>query len=254
VKTHAKRGGSGGRSAPGAMSEQAAVVLVHGAAAGSWTWHLIVEGLRERGIDAHAPDLPSCSAPDASIDLHDDARFVRATLDKIDKPIVLVGNSYGGAVITEAAVDHARVKHLVYVAALMPRANEPIAGIIGSLHSGLTDAVQLLDDARIVFDPDVDLKASFQHAPADEQAFIKPNLGRPMSMGLDSAVGSTRVAWKTIPSTYVVCTDDLALPPEAQREWAKERATDVLEWATDHSPQHSRPDLVVELLERLVRE
>jgi pimeloyl-ACP methyl ester carboxylesterase len=236
------------------MPEQAAVVLVHGAAAGSWTWHLIVDALRERGIDAHAPDLPSCSAPDPSIDLHDDARFVRTILDEIDRPIVLVANSYGGAVISEAAVDHTRVRHLVYMAALMPRANEPIAQIIGSLHSGLTDAVQILDDARIVFDPDIDIQASFQHSSADEQAFIKPNLGRPMSMGLDPEIGLTRVAWRTIPSTYVVCTDDLALAPEAQREWGKERATEVVEWPTDHSPQHSRPDLVVELLERLARD
>jgi pimeloyl-ACP methyl ester carboxylesterase len=231
----------------------AVVVLVPGAAAGAWTWHLVVDGLTERGIEVRAVDLPSCESSDASVDVHDDARHVRRIIDDADQPVVLVANSYGGAVISERAVDHPGVVRLVYLAALMPKADEPIAGIIGGLHSGLTDSVHLLDDGRIYFDPEIDMQASFQHAPPEEQAFIRPFLGQPTSFGLDSRVSLPKVAWKTIPSTYVVCADDLALPPDAQRSWAKQRATEVIEWPTDHSPQHSRPELVVDLLERLAR-
>jgi pimeloyl-ACP methyl ester carboxylesterase len=235
------------------MTEPATVVLVHGAAAGSWTWHLVTSGLEDRGIDTRAVDLPSCSAPGPSVDLHDDARHVREVLNDVGAPIVLVGNSYGGAVMSEAAVDHPSVKRLVYIAALMPRPEEPIADILGGLKSGLTDAVHLLDDARIVFDPDIDIEASFQHASTEERAFVLPRLGRPMSMGLDTKLSLPQVAWQSIPSTYVVCADDLALTPDAQRRWASERATETVEWPVDHSPQHSRPDLVVDLLERLAR-
>jgi pimeloyl-ACP methyl ester carboxylesterase len=232
----------------------AAVVLVHGGAAGSWTWHLVVDGLRERGIVTHAVDLPSCSAPGPTIDIHDDAKHVRALLDEIDAPVVLVGNSYGGAVMGEAASDHPNVKRLVYIAALIPKAGEPLFDILSALHSGLTDSVELLADGRIVFDPDVDLDASFQHASAKEREFIRPHLGRPMSMGTDMKVAPTAAAWESIPATYVVCADDLALPAEAQRSWAGRRAKETIEWPTDHSPQHSRPDLVIELLARLANE
>jgi pimeloyl-ACP methyl ester carboxylesterase len=232
----------------------ASVVLVHGGAAGAWTWHLVVDGLTANGIDARAVDLPSCSAEGPTDDVHDDARHVRALLDEIAEPVVVVANSYGGAVITEAAAGHPRIKRLVYIAAMMPRAGEPLFEILSGLHSAITDAVELLPDGRIVFDPETDLRGSFQNAPEEEIAFIRPNLGRPMSMGTDPTVSLTAAAWEITPSTYVVCTDDLALPPDAQREWAKERATDVIEWPVDHSPQHSAPELVVDLIERLARE
>jgi pimeloyl-ACP methyl ester carboxylesterase len=105
-----------------------------------------------------------------------------------------------------------------------------------------------------MFDADIDMEASFQHASAEEREFIRPYLGRPMSMGSDPGVCLPAVAWAKVPSTYVVCADDQALPASAQREWGKQRATEVVEWPVDHSPQHSRPDLVVDLLERLANE
>jgi pimeloyl-ACP methyl ester carboxylesterase len=228
----------------------ATVVLVHGAAAGSWTWHLVVDGLTARGIDARAVDLPSCSAEGPTIDVHDDARYVRSRLDEISGPIVLVGNSYGGAVISESALDHPGVARLVYISALMPRPNERFFDLLSSLESGLTDATHLLEDGRLVFDADIDMEASFQQAPDDERDFIRPYLGRPMSMGTDPGVCLARVAWNDVPSTYLVCVDDQALPVTAQREWAKQ-ATEAVEWPSDHSPQHSHPNLVVDLLERL---
>lgn len=229
----------------------ATVVLVHGGAAGSWTWHRVVDGLTEHGVRVHAVDLPSCSAEGPTVDVHDDARFLRAVLDEIEAPVVLAANSYGGAVITEAATAHPQVRHLVYIAALMPRADEPLFQILSGLHSAITDAAELLPDGRLRFEPEIDLRGSFQKSSEEEREFIRPNLGRPMSLGTDPEVALTSAAWESVPSTYVVCTEDLALPPDAQRQWAKERATEVLEWPVDHSPQHSEPDLVVELLERL---
>ena len=228
----------------------ATVVLVHGGAAGAWTWHLVVDGLTQRGIDARAVDLPSCSAPGPTVDVHDDARHVRSLLDEIDGPIVMAANSYGGAVMSEAAIDHAGVRRLVYIAALMPQPDERFLDILSGLSSGLTDATHLTEDGRLTFDPDLDMEASFHHASAEEREFIRPYLGRPMSLGSDPGVCLSRVAWNDIPSTYIVCLDDQALPVNAQREWAK-GATEAVEWPSDHSPQHSHPDLVVDLLARL---
>lgn len=236
------------------MTEAASVVLVHGGAAGAWTWHLVVDGLREQGIDAHALDLPSCVASDNSIDAHDDARFLRDAIDGIGRPVVILGNSYGGFVMSEAACDHPNVRRLVYMAAVMPKPGETLMGIIGSIESDATASIEVLADGRIVFDPDGDLESSYHQSSAEEQAFIRERIGRPMSLGPDPELSLSRVAWESIPSTYVVCSDDRALPPDVQRSWAKERATEVVEWPTDHAPQHSQPQLVVELLARFASE
>jgi pimeloyl-ACP methyl ester carboxylesterase len=74
-----------------------------------------------------------------------------------------------------------------------------------------------------------------------------------MSFGTDPTAASVRdVGWTTIPSTYVVCADDLSILPEAQRRWAQERANEIVELASDHCPQVSHPDLIADLLEKLV--
>lgn len=233
----------------------ASVVLVHGAGAGSWTWRLVADGLGARDIDVHTPDLPSCTAPDNSVSMDDDIVHVRSVLDDVDGAVVLLGNSYGGYVISGAAVDRPHVRRLVYLSALMPKAGEGMfetaaAATVPSDEMGL----RTLADGRIVFEPAADLASSFHLAPPEEVASIRSHLGRPMSLGPDPNLSLPRVAWETIPSTYVVCSEDRALRPEVQRQWANERATDFIEWPVDHSPQHSHPELVIGLLDRLARE
>src|SRR4249920_2443204 len=92
------------------------VVLVHGAWHGAWCWERVVAGLSHRGVRAVAVDLPGHGAdPGPFTDLHGDAARVRDVLDGLDQSVVLVGHSYGGAVVTEAG-DHTCVEHLVYIA------------------------------------------------------------------------------------------------------------------------------------------
>jgi pimeloyl-ACP methyl ester carboxylesterase len=83
-------------------------------------------------------------------------------------------------------------------------------------------------------------------------ALVRVNAGEPMSFGTDPTKAAfADVGWKTIPSTYVVCTEDHSILPEAQRRWAAERASEVVEWPSDHCPQLSHPGLVADLLEKL---
>jgi pimeloyl-ACP methyl ester carboxylesterase len=232
----------------------ATVVLVHGAGAGGWTWHLVVDRLAQRGIESRAPDLPSADASDNSVGLADDVACVRGVIHEIDGPVVLVGNSYGGFVISGAAVGERCVRRLVYVAALMPNPGEALLEVampatVPSDEMGLS----FLDDGRIVFDPEADLASSFQLAPPDEVEWIRPRLGRPMSIGSDANPVLEAVAWNDVPSTYVVCAQDKALRPDAQRTWAKERATEFVELDSDHCPQHSQPDALTDLLEKIAR-
>ena len=233
----------------------ATVVLVHGAGAGGWTWHLLVDELARRGIDSRAPDLPSSDAFDNSIGLADDADYIREIVHEIGAPVVLVGNSYGGFVISGAATGESSVRHLVYVAALMPMPGEALFDITAEATVPYDEmGLSFLGDGRLVFDPEHDLASSFHLAAPDEAEWIRARLGRPMSLGPNPHATLDAVAWHDTPSTYIVCTEDRALRPEAQRTWAKQRATKVIELNADHSPQHSRPDAIADVIEAIARD
>lgn len=234
------------------MPETATVVAVHGAWSGSWMWWKVEPLVREAGAPFVAVDLPTCSAADTSIGILDDVRHVTGVVDDVDGPVVLVGNSYGGAVLS--GVLHESVVRLVYLAAHMPDAGEPIIGVMsGNARPEYQDAVSILDDGRMRLDAEVVARCAVQQATDADREVFRARLGEAMSMGTDFAISFDRVSWREVPSTYVVCTDDRSLDPETQRTWAKERATDPIEWPFDHCPQVSHPTEVAELLIRLAR-
>jgi pimeloyl-ACP methyl ester carboxylesterase len=233
----------------------ATVVLVHGGFDGPWTWQLLGEELERRGVPHLAADLPSCRASGPTVDVHDDARYVRELVEQAGGPAILVGNSYGGAVITEAGAEMPSVKHLVYVAALMPLQDEPILGIVRSVPSDeLTAAITARDDGLLEIDIEADIALSFAQAPPEALAIVRSGGGRPMSVGQDVGVAVRAAAWRTVPSTYVVCGEDRSLPATAQRAWAQERATTTIEQQWDHCPQLSHPAELADILERIARE
>jgi pimeloyl-ACP methyl ester carboxylesterase len=111
------------------------------------------------------------------------------------------------------------------------------------------------DDMLTEMDIEHEIKlGGLSKTPPEELDFIRSRSSHAMSFGMDMTASIAEPAWHTVPSTYVVGTEDGALRPEAQREWAKTRATDFVEWPTDHCPQHSDPDRVVDLLARLAEE
>ena len=233
----------------------ATVVLVHGAWGGSWMWQDVVDDLSSRGVEAVAVDLPTCSATDTSVDVHTDAEHVRGVVDRVGGPVVLVGNSYGGIVITEAGAEHPGVKRLVYIAAAMPDEGEPVLAVLSESSSPEFGAgITIRDDGLLTLDPEVAVRCAFQQSEASVHDRWRELGNRPMSYGADFNMSVRSAAWKTIPSTYIVCADDRSIRPEAEREWAKARAGDVLEWPTDHCPQLSHPAEVAELLAGLAHE
>jgi len=115
------------------------VVLVHGAWHGAWCWERVVPLLAERGLQATCIDLPGHGADSGSLgDLHADAAAVRAVLDAAPGPVVLVGHSYGGAVITEAAAGCRALADLVYLAAFMIDDSESVVGVSAGPASAAT--------------------------------------------------------------------------------------------------------------------
>ena len=234
------------------MTDTATVLLVHGAWCGEWAYWKLTPCLDARGVPWVGTDLPSCRATDASIDIRDDAAYVRELISGVDGPVIVVGKSYGGAVIGGAAVDLPNVAHLVYVAAMMPAAGQSFMEAIGAARTPeFARGIKFLDDGRTEMDPEIGAQTAFTHASEEDRDVWRRNR-RPMSIGRDPSVAFDRVAWETIPSTYVICADDHAIDPSAQRAWAQQ-ATHQVEKPFDHSPGVSHPDEVADLLADIAR-
>ena len=232
------------------VSAPTTVVLVHGAWHGAWCWDDVVDGLRARGVITVAVDLPSRSG---SGSLAVDAAFVRAVIEGIDGPVVVCGHSYGGCVITDAAAGLPSVTHLVYLCALMLDLGESaMQSVDVEVPPGSTDlehAITVGDDGTIRLDPDLAVAAFYADVEPESAtaavALLTPQPGATLGEGV------TAVAWRDIPSTYVVCTQDRAIPVVVQRALA-ERAATTIEWPTSHSPFLSHPELVIDLLASVV--
>ena len=227
------------------------VVFVHGALVfdGAWWWHRMVEPLAAFGLGTRAVELPSCiGPPEASVeaagDMYDDADAVRSALDEEDEPVVLVGHSYGGMLITDAAADHENVVHLVYVTSVMPEPGETLASFGGSGEPGpwmdpRPEEGTMGLKAELV--PEVFMQ------DCDDEA-VEGALERLTRQPLSVFGQAPRaVAWRQRPSTYVVCAEDRGTPPDAQREFAR-RAGTVVELPTGHHPMLSQPRLLARVL------
>jgi len=222
-------------------------ILVHGAWHGGWCWHKVVARLEALGHRVLAPDLPGHgidrTAP-AETTLESLTRSLCAHLDAAEEPVILVGHSFGGTVITQAAEwCPAKVRRLVYVAAFMPRNGESTGKL------GAADPDTLLNAAMVVapdrktatLKPDALKDVLFGRSP-DEAVVLARSLLVPEGLaGFRAAVATTAGNWGMVPRRYVVCTDDRAVGPALQRKMAagSERVTEL---AADHSPYFSAPD------------
>jgi pimeloyl-ACP methyl ester carboxylesterase len=218
------------------------IVLIHGAWHGAWCWAALQAELDNRGVASIAIDLPGHGASTLPFsDLHGDAQHVVDVVTALDAPVVLVGHSYGGAVITEAAhrlgsSSTSPVKHLIYLAAFCLDEGESVMDVARHESGGPVDlgaAMAPIDDGLTVLDP---VKAApALYADCDERA-VDAALVRlspqPLATMVQPASGAP---WRTIPSTYVVCTRDRAVHPGHQEHMA-ERCTNVVRLDTDHSP------------------
>lgn len=222
------------------MSE---VVLVHGAWHGPWCWDGVVAELRRLGVQATAVELPFGG-------LHADAAAARSAIEAAGPGSVVVGHSYGGRVISHAAAGLPTVARLVYLAAFL---TEPDADTLALISAKLAASL-VVDERGITVDPARAAEVFYGDADPDTAAAMIARL-RPMPLAAvepPEPAGSagpvwTEPAWRSIPATYVVCTNDQAIPVDAQRKMAA-RAEEVVEWPTDHSPFVTRPEAVAALI------
>jgi pimeloyl-ACP methyl ester carboxylesterase len=217
------------------------VVLVHGAWADSSSWDGVVARLRRDGY-------PVDVFPNPLRSLTTDSGYLREYLSAITGPIVLVGHSYGGAVVTDAATGNPNVKELVYIDAFAPDQGQTVQSLVGPTSVVANpDPTQVFSIVPAGTSPTPDLyilPSVFVSSVANDinpaRARVLAATQRPITEG---ALGeaSTAPAWKTIPSWYEVGTIDKVIPPSAQLAMAKTAHAHVVEVRSSHLPMISQP-------------
>ena len=230
------------------------VVLVHGAWHGAWCWAALQGELDARDIASFAIDLPGHGASlDDFGDLVGNADHVARVLAKLDRRVVLVGHSYGGAVITQAASPSADVSHLIYISAFVPDVGETVIG----LSQSLPDAPTKLSGAMVIgtngcstINPELAHDAFYGHGdPTSSAAHVARLCAQPFATFTQPL---SNAAWRHIPSTFVRCTDDQAVHITLQDHMAA-RCTFTATIDTDHSPFASAPTETADIIERIAR-
>jgi pimeloyl-ACP methyl ester carboxylesterase len=196
----------------------------------------MVEPLADRGISTLAVPSASCGEAGAELgDLYTDVDMCRNAIAEVAGPIVLCGHSYGGVVITEAGADE-RVSQLLYVTSVMPDAGQSQAEMTGD-----APAPWLVpgDDGTIGVQADLIRELFLQDCDEDTTAQALQRLTRQSITPFTQA--PREIAWKQKPSSYIVCTADLATPAETQRQRVRP-GTRLVEFAAGHHPFLSRPE------------
>jgi pimeloyl-ACP methyl ester carboxylesterase len=221
------------------------IVLVHGGFVDGSGWQAVQEKLAQDGYNVMVTQQPTVS-------LKEDVAYTRRVIDAAPGPVLLVGHSYGGAIITQAG-NAQKVKGLVYVAAFAPDKNESVELLIKNPVPGAPvppllppqDGFLLLDQEKFAaaFAADVDPKTSSFMARAQVPWGVKALSGK-----------ISEAAWHAKPSYYLVAKDDRMIPPDAQRQMSQRIRATVTEVPGSHAIYVSQPKAVAELIERAARE
>ena len=217
------------------------VVLVHGGFVDGSGWQGVYNVLKQDGYNVSVVQNPTQS-------LEGDVAATREIIDQQDGRVVLVGHSYGGAVITEAGTDP-NVAALVYIAAFAPDAGESVNTLIADPPAGApVPPILPPKDGFLFLDRDK-FPASFAgDLPAEQAAFMADSQ---VPWGVNALSGSiTDPAWQTKPSWYMITTQDRMIPPPAQHAMSERAGSTVVEIAASHSVYVSQPGPVAGLIEQ----
>jgi pimeloyl-ACP methyl ester carboxylesterase len=218
-------------------------VLVHGAFLGGWIWSDVAALLEEQGhrVDV-VEQLPSAGPDPATLgDLQADVDCVRRAVEAVGQPVVLVGHSYGGTVITELA-DHPAVAHSVYLSAFWPKRGQSSMDLLGEVPSWLVPR----DDGTVEMIDDIEVLRQVECADVDPDRATE-NLRRLVPQSISSFATQSTAPDRRHPTTYIVCEQDQAVPPAAQEQMAA-AADNVERLPSSHQPMVSMPDRLATLL------
>jgi pimeloyl-ACP methyl ester carboxylesterase len=222
-----------------AASARPTVVLVHGGFVDGSGWQGVYDLLKADGYRV-------CVVQNPTLSLAGDVAATSWVIDAQDGPVVLVGHSYGGAVITEAG-RHRDVAALVYIAAFVPDKDESVNALIGGFPAdGPQPPILPPRDGFLLLDQEK-FPASFAgDVPAEQAAFMADSQ---VPWGVDALGGQiTEPAWRAKPSWYLVTTEDRMIPPAAQRTMSERAGSTVIEVSGSHAIYVSQPAAVVALI------
>ena len=223
------------------MSIAKNVVLVHGGFVDGSGWRGVYDALRADGYHVSVVQNPTLS-------LEGDVATTKRVLDAQDGPTVLVGHSYGGAVITEAGT-HENVSTLVYITAFAPDKGESVNTLIADPPPGAPVPPILPPVDGFLFLDREKFAASFAGDLPDADARFLADSQVPW--GVDALAGAvTEPAWQAKPSYYLVATDDRMIPPPAQRLMAERAGATVTETGGSHAVYVSKPDEVAAFIKK----
>jgi len=221
------------------------VVLVHGGFVDGSGWEGVYKILTKDGYTVSVVQNPTIS-------LAGDVAATKRIVAAQNGPVVLVGHSYGGAVITEAGNDP-KVAGLVYITAFAPDRGESVSTLIKNPPPGAPVPPILPPQDGYLFLDKAKFPASFADDVDHERAAFMANSQVPW--GVDALSGTiSEPAWKTKPSWYLVATEDKMIPPAAQRSMAKRAGSTVVEVAGSHAIYVSQPNAVAALIEKAASE
>lgn len=218
------------------------VLLVHGAWADASSWAEVIERLQRDGFTVRAVQLPLQS-------LAGDAAVVRGELDRLARPVIVVGHSYGGAVITEAASGAGNVVGLVYAAAYAPDRGESL-GALNARYPATPIVSALVFDPQgnATVEPEAFARLFAPDLPR-RQARVLAAVQKPISGAVFGAPAGA-AAWRERPTWYQVSQDDQVLSPELQRFLAARMGARTVELPASHASPLSQPRALTELIER----
>jgi pimeloyl-ACP methyl ester carboxylesterase len=217
------------------------VVLVHGGFVDGSGWQGVHSLLRKDGYSVSVVQNPTLS-------LEGDVEATRRIIDAQSEPVILVGHSYGGAVITEAGND-SNVAALVYIAAFVPDKGESVNTLIeGFPKDGPQPPILPPQDGFLFLDREKFPDSFAADVDADLASFMADSQ---VPWGLDALGGTiSEAAWRNKPSWYLITTDDRMIPPPAQREMSGRAGSTVEEAAASHSVYVSQPEAVSAIIEK----
>ncbi|MFI7005345.1 alpha/beta hydrolase [Streptomyces sp. NPDC050145] len=226
------------------MSGKPTIVLVHGFWGGAAHWAKVIVELNKRGYDKiRAVEIPLTS-------LADDAERTRKMINQVDGPVVLVGHSYGGAVVTEAG-DLPQVRALVYIAAFAPDAGESPGGLSQEDPPAAFDNIAPDSDGYLWIKPEAFHESFAQDLSADEALVMAVTQKAPLGSTFGDTV--TAPAWRNKPSWYQVSAQDRMISPANERRMAERmNPRAIIELDASHASLASQPSAVVDLIEAAV--
>src|SRR2546422_480078 len=221
-----------------------AIVLVHGGFVDGSGWERVYKILRKDRYNVSIVQNPTLS-------LADDVAVTKRVIAAQNGPVILVGHSYGGAVITEAG-NHPNVAGLVYITAFAPDRGESVSSLIKDPPPGAPVPPILAPQDGYLFLDKTKFAAAFAaDVDAETAAFMADSQ---VPWGVDALGGTiSEPAWKTKPSWYLVSTEDRMIPPDAQRAMSKRAGATVVEVKGSHAVYVSQPQAVVTLIENAAK-